>query len=557
MFITAKTPVVLPENPSAPEKTAAKELAAYLSAVCGETAGGENARIVLRENASLANEQLSVKVEDNTLYLEGGGRGVLYAVYRFLEEIGCRFYASDTEVVPRLDGVTLNDALHICEVSPFEYRDLYWTDTYDTAFAVKRRINGAKVHLDHHRLLPEEWGGGIGYVGPSFVHTFSHFVPAKEYFDTHTESLDLINGERNGTYLYSQLCLSNPDVLRLVTEGVRSWLRENKGARIVSVSQDDSYVYHSYCTCPACAAVDEEEGAPSGSLIRFVNKVAEAIEEEFPDVAIDTLAYQYSVVPPKYTRPRHNVMVRLCTGGCFGHPIDTCPNNAPFKASLQRWAEMCDRLYIWDYTTNFAQYLNPYPNLRTHQSNAQLFAATNVRGVFEQGNYQEGKSGEFGELRSYILASVLWNPDAPVDTDGFMDAYYGGGAPYVQKYVDFLHDRLGERHFNWLGSASELWKGYITEDDLPMLDALWTEAYKAALAGGTTAGGFGIPAELAAEHVERSGLCHRWLKLDCRMGEFADPDTFAQTEERFLSDCRRLGVMRLSEGVNIPSPQVQ
>ena len=537
--------------------TAAAELNRYLERM------GVSIHTELKIDLSLPADGLKITVKNGKITLSGGnGRGVLYAVYRLLELLGCRFYAEDTEVIPTLTpteaAAALPEGLDITEVSPFEFRDLYWTCTYRPDFAVKRRINaGLAGGGSHRRDIPPEWGGCIGYAGPHFVHTFERLVPAEEFFETHPEYFSMINGERSAKHLYSQLCLSNPEVLAIVIERVKGWLRENPLAEIVSVSQNDSFVIESYCTCPACAAVDAEEGSPAGSLIRFVNAVAEAIEPEFPKVAIDTLAYQYSTVPPKLTRPRHNVMVRMCTGGCSSHAIDECDRNGGTRSWIEGWEKICDRLYIWDYTTDFAQYLNPYPNLPTHQRNAKFFAAHSVKGVFEQGNYTGGRSGEFGDLRSFILTEVLWDPDKTPDTEGFMEAYYGGGAPFVQKYLDYIHDKVKALHFNLVISAANLWNPLIPDEDIPMLDALWADAYKAALEGGTTAKGFGIPAELAAEHVERSALCHRWFKLDGKRGEFADEATFAGLMQAFYADCKRLEVTRLNEGADVPWVEVE
>ena len=549
--LTAATPAL---------QTAASELERYLNRM-GVPAAALSC--TLTEDSALPADGLRITVKNGEITLSGGNeRGALYAVYRLLEELGCRFYAEDTEVIPTLTpteaAAILHDGLDIAEVSPFEYRDLYWTCTYRPDFAVKRRINAGRAGTKaHKREIPPEWGDCLGYAGPHFVHTFAMLVPPDEFFETHPEYFSMIDGERSAKHLYSQLCLSNPDVLAITVERVKGWLRENPRAKIVSVSQNDSFVISSYCTCPACAAVDEEEGSPAGSLIRFVNAVAEAIEPEFPDVAVDTLAYQYSTTPPKVTKPRHNVMVRMCTGGCSSHTIEDCPRNSHTKSWIEGWEKICDRLYIWDYTTDFAQYLNPYPNLTTHQRNAQYFAAHSVKGVFEQGNYTGGRSGEFGDLRAYILARALWNPDEAIDTDAFMEAFYGGGAPFVQKYLDYIHEKVKDLHFNLVISAANLWNPLIPDEDIPMLDALWADAYKAALEGGTTAGGFGIPAELAAEHVERSGLCHRWFKLDGKRGEFADETAFEGLMNVFYADCKRLEVTRLNEGADVPWVEVE
>ena len=57
-----------------------------------------------------------------------------------------------------------------------------------------------------------------------------------------------------------------------------------------------------------------------------MNQVAEQVEKEFPNVWIETLAYQYTRKPPKMIPPRHNVVPSLCTIECdFSLPLDKSP----------------------------------------------------------------------------------------------------------------------------------------------------------------------------------------------------------------------------------------
>ena len=182
-------------------------------------------------------------------------------------------------------------------------------------------------------------------------------VPPNEYFDQHPEWFSLRNGKR--THDHAQLCLSNPQLRDFVVERVKQWLREAPDARIISVSQND---WHGACECDACKAMDDTEGSHAGSLLAFVNYVAEKIEPEFPDVAVDTLAYQYTRRPPLTIKPRPNVIVRLCSIECnFREPLDS-PANAAFGDDLRNWSKICNWLYIWDYTTDFAHYVQPHPN---------------------------------------------------------------------------------------------------------------------------------------------------------------------------------------------------
>ena len=77
-----------------------------------------------------------------------------------------------------------------------------------------------------------------------------------------------------------------------------------------------------------------------GPMLRAINQIADAIAKEYPSVAIDTLAYQYTRPAPKLTKPRSNVIIRLCSIECnFGRPL-TDPSNAPFQKDISNWAQV-------------------------------------------------------------------------------------------------------------------------------------------------------------------------------------------------------------------------
>jgi hypothetical protein len=59
--------------------------------------------------------------------------------------------------------------------------------------------------------------------------------------------------------------------------------------------------------------------------------------------------------------------------------------------------------------TDFAHYLQPFPDWFTLGPNLRFFQAHHVRGVFEEGAY-ESFGAEMAELRAWVLAQLLWNP---------------------------------------------------------------------------------------------------------------------------------------------------
>ena len=78
-----------------------------------------------------------------------------------------------------------------------------------------------------------------------------------------------------------------------------------------------------------------EEGSAAAPMLRAVNAVADAIADEFPRVLVDTLAYRYTRAPPNATRPRANVVVRLCSIECnFAAPF-TDASNAAWQRDLR------------------------------------------------------------------------------------------------------------------------------------------------------------------------------------------------------------------------------
>lgn len=439
---TAK--VVVAGGASEPEKQAAGELAFFLHIVTGgdfpivQEAAGEGGRLLVGEGAvrladpgfnagGLGKEEIIVRTAGNDLILAGGSpRATLYAVYTFLEDVvGCRWWTSTASAMPWKRTLKIKP-VSIRYAPPLEYREPFWFVAFDPIWDARNKVNGARAGGDDIR------GGRHVYEG--FVHTFFPLIPPEKYFADHPEWFSEIKGQR--TFQNAQLCLTNEEMKQELVKNLKERLRLNPQATIASVSQNDCA---NNCTCPRCRAVDEEEGSPSGSLLRFVNAVAAEIEAEFPNVTIDTLAYQYTRKPPRLTRPRPNVIIRLCSIECsFSQSLNGERNKAFFE-DLKGWSNIADRLFIWDYTTNFAHYIQPHPNYQVLGPNIRLFVEHKVRGIFEQGAYQS-TGAEMAEFRAWLLAKLLWNPSLDPQTlrREFLSGYYGPAAGYISDYMTLL-----------------------------------------------------------------------------------------------------------------------
>ena len=445
--------IVVPEKASPSEKHAATELQTFLKEVSGAklpliTAAGDlpPKMIVIGDGAplrsldtdvdltDLGDEGFVIKTVGAHLVIAGGRlRGTMYGVYTFLEDVlGCRWYAPDASYIPNRSNVTLA-SLDIVGKPDFEYREPYYETAADPDWAARNKVNGNSMRLDEAR--------GWKVVYGRFCHTFDEIVPTDKYFDEHPEYFSLVNGERVGGQYKGQLCLTNPDVLEIAKKTVLLWIDQNPKATIFSVTQNDNA---NYCTCDSCKAVDEQEGSPSGLTLRFANAVAEEIATKHPDKLIDTFAYWYTEKPPKLTKPRPNVRVRLCPiYCCLHHDFEKCEKNASFMQYLRTWSKLTDTLYIWHYTTNFWNYLLPLPDLDQLAASIRMYERHGVRGIFTQG-MEPGGRPFMGELKAYLAAKLLWNAhaDPKAVISEFLDGYYGKAGKPIGKFLDVIHEKV-------------------------------------------------------------------------------------------------------------------
>jgi hypothetical protein len=479
----ARTVIVVDPTATATETYAARQLASVLQQITGASfeirtnteaparaiivGPGAAATASFREtsHAQLGEEELMIRTEGDRVLLAGGRpRGTLYAVSRFLQDAcGVRWWTPWASRIPHKPTLRTAD-INIRATPAFEYRDPHWRCAFDADWSWHNFCNGRAS-----QLTPEQ-GGSVIY--KYFVHSFYTLVPPKQYFAEHPEWFSLVKGKRTSDD--AQLCLSNPDLHDFVVQRVKQVLRESPEALIISVSQNDCF---NPCECANCKALDDAEGSHAGSLLAFVNYIAEKIEPEFPNVAVDTLAYQYTRKPPRALRPRPNVIMRLCSIECnFREALDS-PANEAFAADSRGWEQRTDRLYIWDYVTDFAHYLQPFPDWFTLGPNLRFFQAHHVRGVFEEGAY-ESPGAEMAELRAWLLAQLLWNPrqDDRALIREFLDGYYGAAGRPLARYLKLM--QKASQGFN-LTCYAPPDAPFLHFKPLAQAEALWQKAEQA------------------------------------------------------------------------------
>ena len=480
--------------------------------------------VIGETDAKVGEDGFSLTTADNRLYIRtGGDKGSIYGVVTLLEKwLGVSYYAKDVCHFTPMESIELPALAH-SETPAFRYRQTFSYGNEDPIYRMWFRLEE-----------PNEM-----FIDNLWVHTFNRILPSDVYGKDHPEYYSFINGEHRPGH-NSQWCLTNPEVFDAAVKSLDSIFKAHPDLKMISVSQNDGN--NTNCSCPECKAVDEYEGSPSGNLIRFLNRLA----ERFPDKEFSTLAYLYSMQPPKHTKPHLNVNIMLCDIDCKREvPLTDNESGQYFVKALEGWSAISNNIFVWDYGINFDNIVSPFPNFHILQKNIQLFKKNHATMHFSQVNGIRG--GDFSEMRAYMIGKLMWNPDLDADSlmQTFMNGYYGEAAPYLYQYQKIMQGAL-------LASGQPLWiydspishkKGMLNPHLIKTYDELFDKAEEAVKDNRTL-----------LERVQLSRLPLQYSKLEIARTE-ADSDKEDSRRQLDLFEQRtaQFGVKSLNERNNPPA----
>jgi len=447
---TTQYRIVIASSPTTMDMKAAEDLAMWLKEITGATfpvvsektsttATGKEISIgrtllyatsgIPKPGIDLGRDGYSIAVKGNSLFITGGKtRGIINGVYCLLEEdLGCRWYVQGTRTIPHQSTLKFKPVARTYRPVLEDRRSPYYADAWSAEWSLRNKTYCAGANVN------KEWGGYPNMWGG--VHTFDALVPPSQYFATHPEYFSEIDGVRKPY----QLCMTNPDVLKIVIDKAQSILKADPTIQFFEVSPNDR---RDYCECANCKKINDAEGTYMGSLLQFVNKVADAIKDDYPSTKINTLAYLGTIVPPKTIKPRSNVSFWLCTDAyAWSYPNDYAWETPKFATSLERWGKMKANMIIWDYPSNFA-YMTPNINIPVIADNLRYYIKNGATGVMFQCAHAANYVADHSYMRSWVWAKQLWNPS--LDTEklirDFNYGFYGVAGDYMQKYDDMLWD---------------------------------------------------------------------------------------------------------------------
>lgn len=585
----ARYDIAVAADASAVEQTAAKELQSYLKKITGADfpivttgAAGSKPVIAVGPGAALAvapqldlsktdlgDDGIVLQTVGESLILTGAPgakRGTLYAVNQFLaKQAGVRWWTPEVETVPANPDLALQPI-------DVRYRPaIRIRDTYTNSFANDRHAasgwptdNLPKEKLDammrfavrshsngNFVKIPDAWGGYHPTLGAwpyNVAHTFFHdngnhgLIAPKRYFADHPEWFSEIDGKRqwdmgNHHLKKGQLCMTNEEMLDEMARNILELLRENPEADVVAVDINDNT---NKCECVKCRAVDKAEGSAMGSVLQGVNRVADIVGAERPDVLLTTMAYLHTRKPPAHIRPRDNVMIRLASIERLStQPIDS-KMNMTVKRDLDNWAKVADKLAIWDYSANLNYPFVPEPRFKVFGPDIRFYRDHGAVSILFEDSHGFSPVSDFDQMNTWLILQLMWNPDQDERAlvEEFLTGFYGAAAPFLLEYLDLTAEAAAGKRLHSYRQPNADWMNLET---MNKATTLFNKAGEAVASDPVLAG-----------RVERARLSldHQWLlryadyrrEAERKGLPFSGPADLDSGIDAFAARCAKLGI---------------
>ena len=414
----------------------------------------------------------------NVLAAGKNPRSTVYAVYRLLEKLCCRFYAREMEVVPTPAAIEIPDSLNVADSAAFEWRAM--SGTIDP---MKCGLSpGDAVANVGETIVPRMMG--IPPKGWFWHHTMGFLLPGEKLEKEHPEWLAQIGGQRKAVEpAVQQYCLSNPEMLRAMTDAVLDWVAKDPDRTYYPVHFGDVV---KFCECEKCKAFYAEMGSVSDVVIWFDNQIAKEVAKKCPGKFVTILAYHSTRKAPLKVRPEPNLLIIFCA-------IVECQAR-PWSAPINMSKDVCKDLEDWiaihplggkgiisfDYPTTYHFAGFPYPALCAYVENIRYYKRLGLRGEYVCGL---GGWKHLEHLYSYVMSRIMWNPDQDMDAliDEFCKAWYGPAWKPMREYVEMLHRSAMESKSEGVmdchaGPGQKFFKELYTREFLDKAEALFAQA---------------------------------------------------------------------------------
>lgn len=314
-----------------------------------------------------------------------------------------------------------------------------------------------KADLDKAEALAPAWfewqrlGGNIGLKGG---HAFGELW--EKYHVEHPEWFALQhNGSRDLSKLTperARLCKSNLALIDAIARDKIAAL-DRTGGKSISLAPNDGGLA-SFCICEECRKLDPPNGRKimlwdmtstprreyeyvslTDRMVWFWNQLATRITAKHPDAWLTVYAYSAYKAPPVRETLHPNLAV-----GFVGMSYSREADRAQARADWDAWSTATKKLYWRPNLLLFAR-REGTPAIYVHKLGEDLryFAHHSLLGTdFDACMHHWATEG----VNYYVLARLLWNPDASVDAilDDYCQSGFGPAWREVRRYLTRIEE---------------------------------------------------------------------------------------------------------------------
>jgi hypothetical protein len=432
-----------------------------LADLSGKSSNPAVASAVQRENLEQrlrAKESFALVPNGNDLLIIGSDRvGVLYGVYSLLQRLGVRWYA------PGDLGEVIHESasLHfprqtIIEGPKFLTRGFWaWQKRGNHDFHLwmaRNRLNLWTIADDpaSEKQLGLRLNAGAHWISERYLN------PAT-YMQAHPEWYGLVNGKREAFKggFGLNFCTSNPAAVRefiqnMVTDLSTGDWRDTDVLELWPL--DGPLDGGTWCECDNCKRL----GTPTDRWLPFVMQARDAIEDAkrmgliHHQIEVGFPIYYDTLSAPSNPQPtaadyRNLIGTFFPIDRCYVHYLDDpdCTEyNTHYWETFQTWRKHPEK-----YAGRFE--IGEYYNVSTSMSLPVLYRrimAHDIPLFYDDGirdfHYMHVTMRLQGpkRLNNYLMAQLLWNPDADVEQvfSEYLNDFYGAGAGDARRFYDRL-----------------------------------------------------------------------------------------------------------------------
>ena len=426
--------------------------------ILGPKAALETGRLTENELAEVTPGGHVIKCDSEGIVIAGPDAwSTLYGGYHFLEKLGMRFFSphfgSAQVIKSKNDEIPF---LFVSDKPAFTFRNHrshVWRQ-------MTSQIGDPRKGMNPELFDKEKTGSDLW-----IDHTAGYLVPKLLYYNDHPEYYAMQkNGKRVSRDSFTDhrtpLCLSNPEVVKISIERTLGWIKKEPDKRFFFITYGDTGLW---CQCPQCRQLDPRPGEYADRLLSWVNPIAIAVRQKYPDRTLLTFAYGGSDNSPKKIIPGTNVWIVGSTGlgnvPFWDHVMAQKKLPSSQIEKIRGWLKIVPNQYaLCEYQSGTYK-----PALIDNMAaRLKFYKDLGIRGVVSS----YGRPKNFTLLWKYLWGKMMWNPDQDAMNlaRGFINYQYGLAAKSIWKIFELSHERYVDTLRDNKEMKDQYPTGYYTEE---------------------------------------------------------------------------------------------